>query len=260
LLRCDNCGAASASQMPRPEVLDAYYAAYYDPNSNCCVTDATRIAEHILRFLPAGWANGRAELSVLDVGGGDGSIAVELARRVGTPAVVTVVDAAADPVQGDKFIRVERRWPLNAAEATYDLVVASGVIEHVPAAGPFVKDLLARLKPGGCLYARTPFSAPFLSIVPGYDFTFPGHVHDLGPAFWARFPAAFDPRLRIRHFRTSVVETAWRTNPVRTAMAVLLKLPSRLETWARGPRPNVFWPYVGGWEVVIERPADHERT
>jgi SAM-dependent methyltransferase len=217
---------------------------------------AARIAAHIIRALPVGWADGRADLSVLDVGGGDGSIAVDLARRVGTPAAVTVIDPSGEPVPGDNLVRVERRWPLEAAGGTYDLIVASAVIEHVPAAGPFVTALLARIRPGGFMYARTPFIAPFLRLIPGFDFTFPGHVHDLGPAFWARVPETFDPRLRTRHFRTSVVETGWRTSPMRTVLAVLLKLPSRLETWARGPRPTVLWPYVGGWEVVLERPAD----
>ena len=140
----------------------------------------------------------------------------------------------------------------------YDLVIASAVIEHVPAARQFLTELLNRIRPGGCFYARTPYVAPLLRLLPGFDFTFPGHVHDLGPAFWASVPDVFDSRLRIRHFQTSLVETSCRENPARAALAHALKLPSRFETIFRQRPTRLMWPYVGGWEVVLERPCDNQ--
>ena len=122
----------------------------------------------------------------------------------------------------------------------------------------FLTALLARIRPGGFFYARTPYGAPFLRLLGKIDLGFPGHVHDLGPTFWAAVPKLFDPRLRFRHFQTSLVETSWRAHPALTAAAHLLKLPSRMETALRRRPTRVIWPYVGGWELVLERPENAE--
>lgn len=248
--------------MPLPEVLNQYYSEYYKPGDGPKVTmgSVSRFATHIRRALPSLVATGSGELTILDVGGGDGSIAVAVARLIGGPARITVVDPSAETVPGDGTVSVEHQKSLEEAGGLYDLVIASAVIEHVPAAREFITGLLARIRPGGFFYARTPYVAPFLRLLPGFDFTFPGHIHDLGPAFWAAVPGVFDPRLRIRHFRTSLVETSWREDPARTTVAHLLKLPSRLETSLRHRPTRFLWPYVGGWEVVFERPGDNQES
>lgn len=256
------CGGSSVSHMPLPEVLNEYYAEYYKQEDKPKVTigSVARMAAHIRRVLPSTLATNPDGLTILDVGGGDGSISVALARLIGGPAQITVVDPSAEPVLGDATIRVGHRTSLDETQGVYDLVIASGVVEHVPAAREFLTGLLERIRPGGLFYARTPYVAPFLRLLPWFDFAFPGHVHDLGPAFWAAVPEVFDPRLRIRHFQTSLVETSWRENPALTSLAYLLKLPSRLETSLRHRPTRFLWPYVGGWEVVFERPGNNQES
>ena len=58
-------------------------------------------------------------------------------------------------------ISVECHEDLNSADATdCDLVLASGILEHIPHPQPDFTRLLSTLRPGGLFYARTPWSLP----------------------------------------------------------------------------------------------------
>src|SRR5258708_27559661 len=46
----------------------------------------------------------------------------------------------------------------------FDLVLASAILEHIPAPRQVFIDLLSGLRPGGIFYARTPSLAPILRI------------------------------------------------------------------------------------------------
>jgi hypothetical protein len=80
------------------------------------------------------------------------------------------------------------------------------------------------------------------------DFTYPAHVHDLGPAFWNRILSYLPvdrTEFEIRAAGPSPVETAFRAAPLRTAAGYALKAPG----YVLGSR----YPFVGGWEVFIRR-------
>jgi hypothetical protein len=66
--------------MPLSSVLDRYYAAYYASGEEK-VTFSSRayFARHLLQYLH--WNTARS-LKILDFGGGDGSLAREVARRL----------------------------------------------------------------------------------------------------------------------------------------------------------------------------------
>lgn len=108
----------------------------------------------------AGCAGGAA----LDVGCGDGRGTHELATRLGPGFEWTGVDfseraiAFARLMAADLHFEVQDGERLAAPDATYDLVVAREVIEHVPPAevGGFVAELRRVLRPGGVLVATTP--------------------------------------------------------------------------------------------------------
>jgi SAM-dependent methyltransferase len=134
----------------------------------------------------------------------------------------------------------------------FDLVLASAVLEHIPGARHELRRLLAALRPGGVLYARTPAVAPLLKWLQALhvscDFTFPAHVHDLGPSFWSRILSHLElpaTEYRIRRSGPSPVETSLRRNPGRTVAAWLLKAPGRVLAGR--------YPFCGGWEVFVER-------
>jgi hypothetical protein len=102
------------------------------------------------------------------------------------------------------------------------------------------------------MYARTPFVLPLAKLIPVVDIMYPGHVHDMGSAFWGRFVATFGLPARLVSSRPSLVETTFARAPARTIAAHLLKAPAVLEQAVLGRDHMPLWSFVGGWEAVIQ--------
>lgn len=248
-LHCPACGLVSASRMPTPAALDAYYASYYSPDGEqYTFAGATRFGRHLARFAPAG-----TTLRILDFGGGDGSIALALARAAQRPATITVIDRVAPRTAADVEISQQPQLPDRGEQ--FDFIVASAILEHIPDLAGQMRALFERLAPGGVFYARTPWVTPIATLAPRFDLGFPGHVHDIGPEFFARAPSLYAPDLEVVVSQPSIVETELRTLPLRTALAWTLKAPSWLESRIRGGSADRSWKWVGGWEIVYRRPA-----
>lgn len=247
LVECSRCGISSASRMPTDAALEAYYGAYYGEEDSDQITfsGVERFAKHLASFCPEGASR------IVDFGGGDGAVALALARILkarGASPEVLLVDYA-DP-QTDSDIPTRSVRELADATGQFDVVIASAILEHVPDVGEATRRLWALGAPGAIFYARTPFWAPMVKLVPSIDLTFPGHVHDMGPAYWNHFMTTLGLPGELLASRPSIVETTLAQAPARTVAAHLLKAPSRLECLLRGKgwtRP--WWGYVGGWEV-----------
>lgn len=259
LLACPACGICSASRMPTPACLAAYYGRYYDPDGpKQTFAGIDRFARHLVAAAHASAAT--QTLRVLDFGGGDGAIATRVAALwcaagSGRDARVTVVDyeaPAASDNDGVAVTGVRELDELDEAPA-FDLVIASAILEHVPEVGATIDALFARLVPGGTLYARTPYWAPLLRLLPKTDLTFPGHVHDMGAPYWSRVVATMGWHATLVWSRPSIVETTLASDPVRTLAAWSLKAPAHLEMRLRGPGGVPAWRWVGGWEACIRR-------
>src|ERR1700733_9345925 len=96
LKRCFNCEAVGASRMPTDAALARYYSAYYSSDSDglkFTLGAPNRLALRIAAQFTV--ASGR-DISILDFGGGDGTIsyllAMELLKRGGNKVSITVVD------------------------------------------------------------------------------------------------------------------------------------------------------------------------
>lgn len=108
----------------------------------------------------AGCAGGAA----LDVGCGDGRGTFELDARLGPAFEWTGVDFSERAIAFARLMAEDLRFEVQdgerliAADATYDLVVAREVIEHVPPddVGAFVAELRRVLKQDGVLVLTTP--------------------------------------------------------------------------------------------------------
>lgn len=237
LLRCPKCHGYSASRMPTAAALDAYYAHYYQPDQDEKVTldNVGKWAARIARFAPAGDV-----LRILDFGGGDGSLAVAIGKVLGRPTRIVLIDHNDKPCQPGIVALKPGEWP----QEKFDLIVASAVLEHIPELGPTLQRLAGYLDEGGKMYVRTPAMVDVARLTRA-DLCFPGHVHDLGQAFWDSASRLLGPDYRVEHSRPSAVETTFARHPVRTLAAYVLKAP----WWVLGRRYGL----VGGWEAVIAR-------
>jgi hypothetical protein len=178
LLDCPECFATSASRMPTSEALAGYYAAYYTPEklgkmgAKVTTGHPDRMGAHF-----AQWMEGRHQdqvLRILDFGGGDGTVAVQaadlLSRR--QPSVrrieIMVVDYNTVPISTplpNPAICLQYHSSLESLPAgSFDFVIASAVLKHIPEAKAVLEQLLGFLSPGAAFYARTPFIVPLLTL------------------------------------------------------------------------------------------------
>jgi SAM-dependent methyltransferase len=259
LLSCPSCGGASASRIPTPEALTRFYDEYYSDRDESAIAEKVtfdqprRFARHLLRLMPP---LPRRELRILDFGGGDGALSLaagELLLGGGARSVhidvVDYYDASPQTPDGVSMRHVRSLDDLGSSE--YDLVLASAVVEHLPAPRRELIRLLSAIAPAGFFYARTPWVLPLSRLLRKFgsriDFFYPCHLHDLGRDFWNRVLGHLTPEamaFHLRHSATSLVESGFSDAFFRTLAAYTLKAPSRV-------LPS--WPYVGGWEVIIER-------
>jgi SAM-dependent methyltransferase len=245
--------------MPTEETLRRYYARYYEQlDGTFTFKEPMAFARHIMNV--AGSFLKDKSISILDFGGGGGDLSKAIAGLIlanGSSNIeIDLVDYNCDLSRTQTTgVIVRPHEALNDVKRSqFDLVLASAILEHIPFPRPTLIDLLSRVKPGGLFYARTPNVSLILRAFEffrlPYDFTFPGHLHDLGQAFWERVPQSLENEvgaLRIIASRPSVVETSLVRNPIRTLAAYALKAPWLLL--------GSSYRAVGGWEVVIQRPS-----
>ncbi len=242
--------------MPKPDVLTTYYGHYYSDSSHRhTLDDPLRVARHVLRAMPDLRGSSRP-LHILDFGGGDGSLAVAIAKCLRTtekpvPIKIDVVDYQEPRDSEDRDVSVDGYRDLASAEGEYDLILASAIFEHIPDAHTAIRQVIARAGSRAYMYARTPFILPLARIVPVIDITYPGHVHDMGSVFWGRFTETFGMKAKTLSSRPSLVETTFAGAPARSLIAHTLKAPAMLEQAMRRRTRPPRWSLVGGWEAVM---------
>lgn len=245
--------------MPTPEALRQYYSHYYDDKEEKITLDIPdRMARHILRHMNQALEDfAERDVSLLDYGGGDGSISIILAKKLlerGAKTVaITLIDYDQTAVSTpDGRIFISRKNDLaGISSMSMDLVIASAVLEHIPQPKDILLSLLSCLRRGGVFYARTPYVSPLSKVATllgkRFDFTFPAHVHDLGARFWNNILQLLGDggQYRIVRSTPSIVETSFREHFCRTLAAHLLKAPGYVFKESYG--------LVGGWEIFIQR-------
>ena len=257
LLQCPRCGGASASKMPRTEILDGYYDSYYKQGEpKMTFHKVARLARHILKFIRPGSFS--ESVRILDFGGGDGALSegiadLLLSKRNVSQVQVDLVDYESNHLVPKGPIQITCLDDLESCKGQSDLVLASAVLEHIPFAKKVIEKCFGLVAEGGYFYARTPYIAPLVSIFKNLDMTFPGHVHDLGAPFWNRVVQTYGLDAKIVHSGPSPVETSFANHPARTLAAYLLKTPALLEgAFSTTKKPDVLWKWVGGWEILLK--------
>lgn len=262
LLHCSRCHGASASRMPTEAALRAYYAQYYDAEHSPTMTEQSvtmvgpdRLSRHIYRGTQP--AQRGAVARIIDYGGGDGTIAHGIGHLMrGDGAKKVCIDVVEMQDRGgrarERGVVLRHRDRLEEVDpGGCEIVLASGILEHVPYPVEDLRGLLLHLKPGGLFYARTPYELPLIRLAGRFgkrlEMGFPGHVHDMGQPFWECLleVQGLEGEFAIRRSKPSIVATTLRSHFFRTALAYTLKTPWYL----LGRR----WGLVGGWEVFIQR-------
>jgi len=244
--------------MPRPRYLAAYYQTYFDhADGRVTFGRIAHLARHILRRIRPVRPGG--VVRILDFGGGDGSLALAIAEQLSardsnTRVEVLVVDYhPRNPFTAGR-ISLSHASDLAQVEGQFHIVLASAVLEHIPALHPVLHRLLKVVSPEGYFYARTPWVVPLARLVPGVDLAYPGHVHDLGADFWIRAADTFAFEGSYLLSGPSPVATRLLTHPLRTLVAYAAKLPAQLENLAHSPeRTSRVWRLTVGWEVLLQR-------
>ena len=260
LLECAVCHAASASRMPTDRALEAYYAKYYESplfsdSANRTTFDGTsRFGRHLASVYRQHQRD--LQISILDIGGGDGAIshavAVELLKKGASKVNISVVDYNEDVIlPQDSRITISRKATLEEISSRHNFIIASAIIEHIPKPCHILDSCFNLLEKGGIFYARTPYMVPIMKLCGHFgiklDLTYPAHVHDLGQKFWESY---FNGKLsrgtfRILRSRPSIVETSFREHFLKTLAAYSLKSP-----WYLIGRS---YKLVGGWEIFAQK-------
>jgi SAM-dependent methyltransferase len=124
-------------------------------------THSWRTVENSAAYLVPSLADGQ---QVLDIGSGPGTISIDLARRV-RPGRVIGVDASADIVEqaaglaasaavDNVEFRVGDAYALDFPDASFDIVHAHQVLQHLARPVDALREFRRVLRPGGILAAR----------------------------------------------------------------------------------------------------------
>lgn len=120
---------------------------------------------HVMRQLRRLGAWGTRPVSILDAGGGEGSLSYYLARRFRACRIV-VADNSRETLERGR--RIKERLDLGnlevreadlltlSDETAYDFVICSDVLEHIEDDHRVVANLAGALKPDGCLIVTSP--------------------------------------------------------------------------------------------------------
>jgi len=261
-MTCLNCFIGFIDRQPTEQFLKEFYAGYYTSSHKHTTIDPELMASHLIRSFRK--LSNKNTLSVLDFGGGDGSVSMILADRMlrsgmAAKVKICVIDYHETEVEARELVHKTSYPTLESVpeDMKFDIVIASAILEHVKTPGETIRSLLSMLEKGGFFYARTPFMYPVyrgLSLIGIHmDLPYPAHLFDMGSRFWNRSLNTLNlpDNFRLERSRTSLVESRFRKNPLRTVIACLLKLPSRILVKS--------YPFVGGWEVVIKKGSRDEK-
>jgi SAM-dependent methyltransferase len=158
--RCESCNVAFTNPRPTPDSLPELYADrgsadFPDPTAGLGQWLRARAIDAYLRQrLPASGA----ALRVLDFGCGDGALSLGLLRANDSIEVdaTDFHDQTPTGLRGRARVRYTDHAGWEASTATYDAIFLRHVLEHHPAPVDMLRQLHARLRPGGRLVIEVP--------------------------------------------------------------------------------------------------------
>jgi len=260
LNKCEYCNAVFVSHYPLEDFLSTYYSAYYrghDGDHKVTTDSVKRFAKHITKLVSKNYLGSSARsFKILDYGGGDGSIAMKVATIMDKDklefATVDVFENFSS-IEGIKKIDgCNYKFNENDLEDDYDLVIASGVLEHLKNPLDILNLIINRTVPGGVVYIRTPYIWPTHRLLSFFgfkqDFGYPAHFFDFSPQTWDKITLLLkekDRTIELVHSGASPSEVGITRKPILGLISLVLKIPTRL-----GFR---LWKFPGGYEVLLRK-------
>lgn len=167
IFRCHGCGTDFASETATPDFGTDYEGYYSDEN----LTSPEVVHTSLDRTL-RGFDKYRSTNRLLDVGFGAADV-LQAARRAGwEPAGVEVAKPAVENARAQRFDVVQGTLEeANYPDASFDVVVSTEVLEHVPFPRQMVEQIFRVLRPGGLLWATTPHSRGVSGRLLGLDWS-----------------------------------------------------------------------------------------
>jgi len=260
---CNHCHIGFFNPQPTEKFLKEFYSGYYNAdtrqrkkNLRRRKIDHRRLVHHLTKYI--GNLGSRETFRILDFGGGDGAVAqclgqYLLSSGIATNINISVVDYTTVPDSSVNSISQTSYKTLDQIPSSeeFDIIIASAILEHVKNPRQIISSLLEKISNKGILYARTPYSFPFYKGFKTFGLAFgmpyPGHLFDMGSFFWSNLLQTLNlsADFRMMKSHTSLVHAEFRKNPILAILTHLVKLPSYVA--------GKWYPYSGGWEVVIER-------
>ena len=119
--------------------------------------------------------------NVLDFGAGRGHLAARLTRlgSFSSVSAVDLVDPAGRLDQTVQWLVADLNEPLSYAGSSFDVIVASEVIEHLENPRAMARECFRLLRPGGSLVISTPNNESWRSLL---SLAFQGHFAMFGPS------------------------------------------------------------------------------
>jgi len=141
--QCNSCHIGFANRQPTSSFLNDYYQGYYDGKKQHVNADASRFAKRIL-----GQRSYNDSVTILDFGGGDGSVAIAIAKlliaKQPKPVTITVVDPNyIATTQPNHLIAVSSVTDLSMAQKSFDFVLALGLGLELELELGLVRDFLS---------------------------------------------------------------------------------------------------------------------
>ena len=255
-LKCAQCFAKFAARQPTQDFLsNLYEPEHYVGTVAGSRYKSARLAQRILPINVTAALRQHECVKILDYGGGTGSLGLDLCSLLKTSSCsVTVVDIfERKDSSGITFLNPVEFQSLT--QDTFDVVVASAVVEHLKDPNQTLSKLYDVCRPGGHLYFRVPNLFPLARVWPPI-LIYPEHLSDLGPRFWKELPQILGWEVKTVYSRTCQTDTLFRESPLASIVGTSMKIPARVEVWIRN-QFNVENPAryecSGGWEVLYSK-------
>jgi SAM-dependent methyltransferase len=172
IIDCPNCGVGTATPFPTEEQLNELvdWSEFWHTGERQNIRYATYplaagLGRTRMEFVLSHYGEVHGDISILDIGAGQGFFGIEAAKKLGsnlTHYSVVEFDLALkqDIANAWDFYKLPGQFThyehLKDVEDQYDLVILSHVLEHVRDPRDFISRSLSHLKPGGLILVDVP--------------------------------------------------------------------------------------------------------